>query len=455
MATVGPSAAAALPPGPRAPALLQTIRLVTSPYGWPAACRRRWGDTFTARSVGQPPSVVFSHPDAIRDVFTADSETIASGGVMEPMLGPVLGRNSLLLLDGARHQRERRLMAPPFHGERMHAYGATIQAITDRAVDTWPGGQPFPIHATMQAITFDVIVRAVLGLEDGPELERIRAPLLHLLALANGPGAPLIAMLPVRIDLGPRSPWGGFLRTRAAFREVLVGEIRRRRASAAARADILSLLLDARDEDGGAMTEDELFDEMFTLLMAGHETTASSLAWVLGHVLARPEALARLRAELRDAGHGGPVAPRDVVALEYLDAVVKESARLTPVATGVLRLVRRPVRIGGVALPAGVTVSPSISLVHHRADVWPEPERFDPDRFLGARPSPFTFFPFGGGERRCLGAAFATWETKLVLARVLERADLRLAPGYRMQPRMRAVTVSPSRGVPVVLDRRR
>jgi len=283
----------------------------------------------------------------------------------------------------------------------------------------------------------------------------VREQVERFVAQANGPSAPFIALKPFQIDLGRWTPWGRFVRNRAAIRAVLLDEIARRRAEGTAgRSDILSLLVDARDEQGAPMSDAELLDEMFTLLMAGQETTATSLAWVFYHLLRHPDALARLRAELGRVVGSGPVEAQHLPQLEYLDAVTKESARLTPVATNVMRRLHAPARIGGLDLPAGVSVSASIYATHHRPDLWPDPERFLPERFLGTRPSPNTFFPFGGGVRRCLGAAFATYQLKIVLAEVLSRVDLRIAPGYRMRPVLRAITVAPSRGVLVVVERR-
>jgi cytochrome P450 len=238
-------------------------------------------------------------------------------------------------------------------------------------------------------------------------------------------------------------------------RRLLLAEIARRRVDGTAgRTDILSLLVEARDERGEPMRDEELLDELFTLLMAGHETTATSLAWVFWHLLGHPGVVQKLRGELHAVAGGDGLAPEQVARLEYLDAVIKESARLTPVATAVIRRLLRPARIGGHDLPAGINVSLSIYGIHHRADLWPDPERFDPDRFVGARPAPHTYFPFGGGVRRCIGAAFATYEMKVVLAEVLSRVELGVAPGYRMRPVLRTITVAPSRGMPVVVERR-
>jgi len=398
--------------------------------------------------------VVFSDLDAIKDIFTADPDALHGGEAQGPFLGPIIGWNSLLLLDGARHRRERRLLMPPFHGERMQIYGRVIREITDRAIDRWPIGRPFRVHPEMQAITLDVILRAVFGLDEEHALTRVRDTILRALHLFEGPAAPFLGIPVLQHELGGLSPWGRFVRCKRDLRRILHEEIVRRRTDGTAgRTDVLSMLVDARDEDGAPMTDDELFDEMFTILGAGHETTASSLAWTFCHVLPRPDVLDRIAAEHARVVGEGPVEPEHLPRLEYLDAVIKETARLTPVATQTTRHLMVPTRIGQRDLPAGVNVSAAIYATHHRADLWPDPERFDPDRFLGTRPEAYTFFPFGGGERRCLGAAFASFEMKVVLAQVLSRTRLRLAPGYRMRPLLRAITVAPSKGVPVIRDR--
>src|ERR1043166_7089021 len=427
-----------LPPGPRTPALFQSLRYALTPYAAVRYSIERWGTRATVRAIGQGRMVVFSEPEAIKDIFTDDGEALRSGEATAPILGPILGWHSILLLDGARHLRERRLMGPPFHGERMHVYARLMREIADDRIDAGTAGRPFPIHKEMQAITLDVILRAVFGIDEGAVFARLRERLGRFLPLADRPTAAFLSLAPFQVDLGRFSPWGRFVRDRAEVHAMLLDEIAHRRtAGTAGRTDILSLLVDARDEHGAPMRDAELLDEMFTLLMAGHETTATSLAWIFYHVLPRPDVLEKLRAELDRVLGGRPLAAEHIPQLEYLEAVMKESLRLTPVATNVVRRVHAPVRIGGVDLPAGVNVSASIYGTHHRADLWPDPERFDPDRFLGTRPGPNTFFPFGGGERRCLGAAFASFEMKVVLAQVLSRTRLRLAPGYRMRPLLR------------------
>jgi cytochrome P450 len=335
----------------------------------------------------------------------------------------------------------------------MQAYGRLMAEITDRVIDGWSTGRPFPVHPQMQAITLDVILRAVFGIEEASELAALRARVVRLMSFVMGPAGLVLFLPALRRDLGPLSPGGRFIRYAHAVDEILFAEIaRRRRDGVAGRQDILSMLIEARHEDGTSMSEQALRDEMITLLLAGHETTATSLAWALHHVLARPDVLATLREELARVVGDGPLEPQHVAALPYLDAVVKETARSSPVVPEIGRLLRVPKRIGGWLLPAGTVASPSIYLAHRRPDVWPEPDRFAPERFLGARPSPYAFLPFGGGVRRCIGAAFATYEMKIVLARVLTRVTLRAAPGAPVVAVRRTVTFAPSRGMPVVVD---
>jgi cytochrome P450 len=440
-----------LPPGPAAPALFQAIRLGWRPQDFLASCARRFGDVFTMRLPGRPLEIVFSHPDAIKTIFTGEEDDLRAGeanGILEP----VLGTHSLLLLDGQQHLRERRLMLPPFHGERMQAYGDVMRRITDEHIDRWPVGEPFPLHDQMQSITLDVILRTVFGLEDGAQMGALRASLLRFLAVAT---SPLLLMTFLRRDLGPLTPWRRFVALRAEVDELLYAELARRRAGGTAgRTDILSLLREARDEQGVPMSDVELRDEMITLLLAGHETTATTLAWTVCRILEHPHVLARLQEERARVCGVGPVTAEHVGGLAWCDATVKESMRLMPIIEFVGRVLRAPMRIGGWDLPAGVMAVPCIYLTHHRPDVWPEPQRFEPARFLTAKPGPYTFFPFGGGVRRCIGMAFAMFEMKVVLAQMLGRLELRLAPGYRAEVVRRSITLAPAKGMPVIVDRR-
>ncbi len=447
-----PNRTRSLPPGPKSPALYQALQLWRRPTTFLEECRDRYGEAFTVRVPTMPPDVYFSHPEAVKEIFTADPDELRAGDGNK-ILEPLLGANSLLLLDGARHLRERRLMLPPFHGERMQVYGDVMRRVAAASIDRWPVGQPFPIQSEMQSITLEVIVRTVFGIEQGPRL----APLRDLLARMMSVGtSPALLMPWMQIDLGRRSPWGRVRHLQRSVHAMLQAEIEeRRRGGFEERPDVLSLLMTARDENGEPMRDEELRDEMVTLLLAGHETTATALSWAVLRIHERPEALERIRAEIDGVTGGGRFAIEEAGRLEYLDATVREALRLNPVVPEVGRRLRRPTRIGGWDLPAGVVAAPSIYLVHRRADLYPEPDRFLPERFLGKRPGPYEFFPFGGGTRRCVGMAFALYEMKVVLAELFSRVRLRIAPGYRAKPVRRSITLAPSEGMPVVVESHR
>ena len=435
-----------LPPGPDAPPLLQAMRYVQWPVPFLEECARRFGDTFTVRLPGRPPLVMFSHPDAIREIFSGDADDLHAGE-SNAILEPLLGRHSLLLLDGHEHLHERRLVQPPFHGERMVAYGSVMQEIARRAIDAWPAGRSFAIQPEMQSITLDVILRTVFGLNEGPRMTELRRELVELLAVSSNP-----QLLLASLQSGGGAPRGAAARPLEARQRVdalLFAEIARRRALAdASRTDVLSMLLAARDESGAPLSDQALRDELVTLLVAGHETTATALSWAVHHLLTHPDVRARLADEVR--GVDDPLA---LSRLDWLDAVTKETLRLTPIVPMVGRRLTRPMTIGGHALPAGVTAAPSIVLAHRRPERWPDPERFAPQRFLDTKPTPYEFLPFGGGVRRCVGAAFALYEMKIVLAEIVRRVELELQPGYEARVVRRSVTLAPSEGMPVVVRR--
>ena len=443
--------APSLPPGPRLPSIAQGLWFMLRPVGFFESCKARYGEPFTIRIPSTPPVVMFSHPAAIREIFTGDEDVLRAGEATV-VLQPILGPNSLLLLDGDRHLRERRMMMPPFHGDRMRAYAETMRDVTEAAVATWPVGRPFPLLAETQAITLDIIVRTVFGMAEGAAMAMLRDRLRRFISLAVNP----LSLWPVlQVDLGPLSPWGRFVRLRREIDGLLDAEIAARRiASAPESSDVLSLLLSARDEQGDPMPDEHLRDELMTLLLAGHETTATALAWTMHRILTEPGVEQRVREEVRGVAPDGRLRPEAVGQLEYLDAVVKETMRLNPVLPDVMRLLKAPLTIGGIDLPAGVGVAPNIYSAHRRPDVWPEPDRFRPERFIGTRPNPYEFFPFGGGMRRCLGMAFALHEMKVVLAALFARADFALSPGYGVRVVRRNVTWGPSEGMPVVLTRR-
>jgi cytochrome P450 len=395
---------------------------------------------------------LFSSPAAIRQIFIGDPAVLHGGETSEP-LAPVVGTYSLLRLDEAEHVRERKLLLPPFHGERMQAYAEVMREATDAAIDRWPLGEPFAMHGPMQEITLAVILRAVFGLTDSRRTDALASLLTELLDCAQTPWV----LLEVFQRDWPGTPWRKFLRLRAQIDEALFAEIARRRAEGTAgeaRTDILALLLAARREDGSGMSDRELRDELMTMLVAGHETTASTLAWTFERMLANPSVLARAQSEIARVVGDGPLSPAHLPRLEYLDAVVKETLRLRPILPLTARKTTAPVEIGGYQIPARELVGACIYLAHLREESFPEPEAFRPERWEGIKPDPYTWLPFGGGARRCIGMAFAQYEMKVVLAATLARARLRLAPGRDTRVVRRGITLVPSGGTRVVLDAR-
>ena len=457
-----------LPPGPPTRRFVNMVRWLRTPLPWLEELAARYGHAFTMQMPRlAAPMVIFAEPDAVRDLWTGDPLELHAGQA-NAILRSVLGEHSLLLLDGERHLRERRLMLPPFHGDRMRAYGEAMRDATSREIDRWPIGRPFPVHASTQAITLDVIMRTIFGVGgDDAHVAPLRDALVRWTTLGTSrTGTALLLLVPperadqvrelARRPWGRLLPWAPIVRAQAEtdrrVRELIAA---RRREPAAGREDVLSMLLEARDETGAAMTDDQLRDEMLTLLLAGHETTATTLAWTIHHLLAHPAWLARVRAEVREVVGTGPVQPDQLDRLVLLDAAIKETLRLTPIIPMVGRMLGKPTTIGGYDLPAGAFALASIYLVHRRADLWPDPTRFDPERFVGKKVDPSTYFPFGGGARRCLGMAFASYEMKIVLATILARTELAAAAGSRVRLVRRGITFAPSGGMPVVMTARR
>jgi hypothetical protein len=434
---------AALPPTPPLSPRRQELAWVFRPEWLMETGHRACGDLFTLH-LPFGPIVVVCDPAAIKAVFTGDPEVLRAGEGNRP-LEPVVGPESLLLLDGARHLRRRRLVLPPFHGERLQGYAADIAQLARDELATWPQGRPFALEPRMRAITLAVIVRVVFGVREGPRAARLRELIPRLLP---DTGLSSLILLPgLRRDFGPWWPWRHFLAARAAIDTLLYAEIAERRADAdlPGRADVLSLLLQARDEDGAPLTDAELRDELMTLLLAGHETTATALAWTFELLHRHPAAHARAVAEAR--GGAGPT--------PWLDAVAAESLRLKPPLPMAVRALARPAEVGGRELPAGARLGLGIYLTHRRADLYPDPLAFRPERFLDRGVETYAWLPFGGGIRRCVGAAFAQLELREVLRAVLAGADLRPASARPERTRRRAVVLSPSQGARTVLVRRR
>lgn len=428
----------ALPPGPSRPQPLVAARFMLQPTGFLEANSKRYGDFFTVTLTKGRTVVFTSDPDTVKRVFTGDPEQLLAG-VGNVILQPLLGPRSVLLLDGPEHLRQRRLMLPPFHGERMRRYAEVMREIAERHVARWPLRCPFPTQPAMQAITLEVILRAVFGVTDKDRVEQLATPLRTVLDATSNQARLLLLQL-TSSDRGPRSPWGRFRTLLEPADAVIYDEIRARRGDPADRDDILSLLLEARDEEGRPLTDAELRDELMTLLLAGHETTATALSWTLERVVRHPDVLERLVEEQRAGGD------------EYLDAVIKESLRLRPVVPGVVRYLTAPFEAGDYVLPAGVHIGPSIYLLHRHPGLYPDPTAFRPERFIERPAGTYEWIPFGGGIRRCLGASFALYEMKIVLSTILERRQLRTSTAADERTKRRAITFTPARGGRIVVD---
>jgi cytochrome P450 len=403
-------------------------------------CARRYGNMFTLRIANEGTWVFVTDPDAVKQIFTGDPRLLHAGEANVVLL-PVLGSHSVLLLDEDAHMAQRKLMLPSFHGERMRGYEQTIAEVAARELERWPAGEPVSAWPTMQAITLEVIMRTVFGVTDAQRLTRLGAALQSSLSWATNPRR--MGQLAL---LGPRriAERGTLQRALQPADDLILEEIRSRRTEAdlGDRDDVLSLLLQARHDDGSAMSDQELRDELMTLLVAGHETSATALAWALEALARHPAVLNRLREEL-DAGDDA-----------YLDAVVQEILRLRPVIALVLRRLTEPMEIGGRLLPAGVTVAPCIYLLHRRPDIYTDPRAFRPERFLEKPPGTYTWIPFGGGVRRCLGASFAQFEIKVVLRELVARLDISPARPRAERRVRRAIVFAPERGGELVVQRR-
>jgi cytochrome P450 family 135 len=426
------------PPGPRLPRLLQAARVTAGPYSWMAKRRESYGDVFSSHFPFFGRIVYVADPALIKQVFTGDPSVFHAGAANATVLGDALGEHSLLTLDEGRHLSQRKLLLPPFHGESVRRYVEVMAAAAAAEVESWPVGRTFALRPRMQAITLEVILRAVFGVRDGERMDLFRARIPRLGELSS----PLDWLPFMQRDLGGITPAARFRKAVAAVDELIYAEIAERRslADSAERDDVLTLLLGARHEDGSPMTDVELRDELMTLLTAGHETTATGLSWAFERLLRTPRVMARLLESLDDD--------------EYLDAVVKETLRVRPVVVDVARLLRSDIELGPWRLPAGTLVLPAIAAVHQRPDLYPSPLEFRPERFLDGAAESYAWIPFGGGVRRCIGASFAQVEMRVVLREVLRRVRLRAPSARDERAQVRHVTVVPARGCRVVVEQR-
>jgi cytochrome P450 family 135 len=421
------------------PKAVQTLRFLVRPGAFMEHWRAELGETFHASVHGPGELVFISDPPSLKKLFAADRvNTIAPGRniILKPLLGP----GSLLLQQGEEHLRRRKLMLPPFHGERMRAYEDVIADATERAMSSWPQGTPFPLHPGMQAITLEVILRAVFGITDERRREALSQALVAILAATATPRA--VGFIVPGLRRTP--PYRRLAALDERIDELLAAEIAERRddPDLQDREDILSMLVSARFDDGSRMEDRELRDQLMTLLLAGHETTATGLAWTFDLLFQRPDAMSRLVEEVRAGDH------------EYLDAVIEESLRVRPVVPFTGRELREPAELGGYELDTGTVVMAAISLTHTRPDLYPEPRAFRPERFLEAETETFSWIPFGGGTRRCIGAAFAQFEMRVALETILRSCELRPGADGPERPVRRNVTLSPANGTVAILERR-
>ncbi len=444
-----------LPDGPKIPRWLQKIQWTTDPLGYMDAAAQRYGDIFNAPVIGNHSTLLFvSAPQALQQIFSSDTKKFTAPS--NKLLQPIVGDYSMLVLEGERHRRERQLLMPPFQGERMRAYGQLICDLTHKVLGQLAPGQFFAAHTVMQEISLEVILKAVFGIYEG---ERFRQLKQRIVALTDAFQSPVLAGLLyfplLQKDLGAWSPWGYFRSLQQQVDELLYAEIRDRRASdAPSGSDILSLLMSVRDQVGEPMTDRELRDELMTLLLAGHETTATALAWALYWVHQLPEVLAKLLNDLERLGDSPDF--MSIFRLPYLTAVCNETLRIYPVAVLTApRAVKEPVELMGYQLEPGTSLYGCIYLTHQRQDLYPEPKQFKPERFLERQFSPYEFLPFGGGIRRCLGEGLALFEMKLVLATILSGYELALANHQPEHPRRRGVLLAPGNGVQMIMKGQR
>lgn len=426
-----------LPPGPRAPVAMQTIAFWARPTAGLDRLRERYGQRFTTRLIGQPPAVILCDPEDVKAVLQAPPDVLHPGAGAR-LLEPIVGTHSVILLDEDPHLEQRKLLLPAFHGDRMTRLTGLMEELTERELDSWPLDEPVALHPRLQALTLEIILRAVFGLDEGPRLDRLRALLPEMMAFGENP----LSMIPA-LQVAPfgRGPFARFDRLRREVDAQLFELMAERRAEADGdRDDVLSMLLEAAHTDGSPMTDEEIRDELLTALVAGHETTASSLAWAFAEIARQPRIADRL-------ADGEP---------DYVEAVINETLRRRPVLPNPEpRLVVKPFTTGGWTYPPGVVLILSAQLLHHDPALYPEPYAFRPERFLGVKPGTYTWLPFGGGRRRCLGLQFALLEMRVVLRQAFARFDVAPAGDGRPEPtRRRMITITPARGASVVLSER-
>ena len=446
-----------LPPQLDTPRFLQRLKWIGTPVDYMETAAQKQPDIFRAQVIGFGNNVVFvNHPEAIKQILTNDRTKLFASGKENSLLKPLLGNYSITMLEGDRHKKRRKLLLPPFHGERMQVYGNLICNLTAKIFAQLPFHQTLTARAITQDISLQVILEAVYGLRTGERSKRIKQLLTNISDVFRSPLTSAFLFFPSwQKDLGAWSPWGYFLRQQQQLDRLIYQEIsERRQQDTRDRQDILSLLMSAHDEQGQPMTDRELRDELMTLMFAGHETTATSIAWALYWVNSIPEVRQKLLAELDSLGESPE--PTAIAKLPYLNAVCQETLRICPVAMLTFpRVVREPMKLLNYDLEPGMVLVGCIYLIHQREDIYPEPKKFKPERFLEKNYSPYEFIPFGGGARRCIGEALAQWELKLALATILSNYEIDLASNKSEKPKRRGVTLAPGNGVQIIIKGKR
>jgi cytochrome P450 len=441
-----PSDPAGLPPSPPGSALAHTWSWMRRPTETMRECRRRYGRRFTLRFVGDRSFVFLHHADDVKAAFGASPDALLSGRANKSFI-PFFGRHNLMSLDGEQHRRHRRLMMPPFRGESLVSYLPLIEQITREAIAGWPEGEVFSLHEKMRALTLTVIAQAIFGVRDAPRVEAIRG---YVHRMVGGVGARLSYLQFLQRDLGPMSPWGRFLRVRKQLLGVLQKEIDTLRDAGTDRDDVLARLIHGGRSGSDPLTDEELHHELLSLLAAGHETSATALGWAFQYLLPDRDRFLRARDEVEQ--NPGEVHPDK---LPFLSAIVSETIRLMPPIPIVVRYVAKEVDIAGWSPPIGAYLAPCAYLAHRDPEVFPEPDEFRPERFLGVKQPPWIYFPYGGGARLCLGSTFAHYEMVAILATILRAVDLTLEGPAVVRPLRATITLIPTGGTPVRIERRR
>lgn len=431
-----------LPPGPRF-APLQVVRYLRDPVGFFEGLQHRYGDVVSFPFPYFGRVVLLTHPDGVKWAYKSNPKEMHAGEPQKPVLGPFFGDHSVFSLDEDEHMRARKLLLPPFRGDRIRGYEEIFRAAAEREVARWPVGKPFSLRERQQYLTLEMILRSVFGIDDDDLIAEFQHRVTDM--TRTRAGSPFVWLPQLRVDkLGRLTPWGQFLRRRQRMYDLVFDQIDRakRDPNLESRQDVLARLLQARYEDGSSMTRDELRDELMTVINAGHESTATAMSWVFERVLRHPRVEARLREEI-EAGEDA-----------YLDATIQESLRVRPVIADTVRMSMQDMEFQGYRIPARSWIVASVAAVHMRDDVFPNASEFRPERFLGKSPGTYSWIPFGGGVRRCVGAPFASLEMKVILRTILQHARLRAPDQRDERMKLSGITVVPGRGTRVVLEER-